>query len=128
MPLSLAVGFAMIASYILSSTFVPVLSVWLLKPESERHDEAGRQGADVFENVRSVVSSVHLPRIMAARWLLVARISWRPACLILVGGAWWLLGREIFPVVDAGQFRLRMRAPDGTHIARTEQYAKQALQ
>ena len=39
-----------------------------------------------------------------------------------------LLGRDIFPVVDAGQFRLRMRAPDGTHIARTEQYAKQALQ
>src|SRR5262249_55872484 len=27
-PLSLAVGFAMIASYFLSSTFVPVLSVW----------------------------------------------------------------------------------------------------
>jgi multidrug efflux pump subunit AcrB len=30
-PLSLAVGFSMIASYILSSTFVPVLSVWLLR-------------------------------------------------------------------------------------------------
>ena len=29
-PLSLAVGFSMIASYILSSTFVPVLSMWLL--------------------------------------------------------------------------------------------------
>ena len=30
-PLSLAVGFAMLASYVLSSTFVPVLSVWLLR-------------------------------------------------------------------------------------------------
>src|SRR5260370_27624901 len=30
-PLSLAVGFAMVSSYILSSTVVPVLSVWLLK-------------------------------------------------------------------------------------------------
>src|SRR5206468_8641597 len=30
-PLALAVGFAMIASYLLSSTFVPVLSVWLLR-------------------------------------------------------------------------------------------------
>ena len=30
-PLSLAVGFAMVASYLLSSTFVPVLSVWLLR-------------------------------------------------------------------------------------------------
>ena len=45
-PLSLAVGFAMIASYILSSTFVPVLSVWLLQAcshDSRRHaDEADR--------------------------------------------------------------------------------------
>jgi multidrug efflux pump subunit AcrB len=38
------------------------------------------------------------------------------------------LGRGIFPAVDAGQFRLRMRAADGTHIARSEQPAKQALQ
>ncbi len=30
-PLSLAVGGAMITSYLLSSTFVPVLSVWLLE-------------------------------------------------------------------------------------------------
>src|SRR5271170_6957366 len=31
MPLTLAVGFAMISSYLLSSTFVPILSVYLLK-------------------------------------------------------------------------------------------------
>src|SRR5207237_7940842 len=30
-PLSLAVGFSMITSYILSSTFVPVVSSWLLR-------------------------------------------------------------------------------------------------
>src|SRR5207247_2369955 len=30
-PLSLAVGFSMIASYVLSSTFVPVMSSWLLR-------------------------------------------------------------------------------------------------
>src|SRR5205823_10117711 len=39
-PLALAVGFAMITSYLLSSTFVPVLSVWLLRhyhqPEAAR--------------------------------------------------------------------------------------------
>src|SRR5207247_4716909 len=30
-PLALAVGFAMVTSYFLSSTFVPVMSVWLLR-------------------------------------------------------------------------------------------------
>ena len=35
-PLSLAVGFAMVASYLLSSTFVPVLSTWLLRHHHHR--------------------------------------------------------------------------------------------
>ena len=39
LPLSLAVGFAMISSYLLSSTFVAVLSVWLLK-----HHGGGARG------------------------------------------------------------------------------------
>ena len=30
-PLSLAVGFSMVASYLLSSTLVPVLSIWMLR-------------------------------------------------------------------------------------------------
>src|SRR6478752_6697624 len=40
-PMSLAVGFAMIASYVLSSTLVPVLSVWLLK--SQQHSSSQKQ-------------------------------------------------------------------------------------
>ena len=42
-PLSLAVGFSMIASYFLSSTLVPVLSVWLLKHPG-RHAEEEHKG------------------------------------------------------------------------------------
>ena len=38
------------------------------------------------------------------------------------------LGTEIFPTIDTGQFRLRMRAPDGTDIDRTEQIALKALE
>ena len=30
-PLALAVGFSMVTSYLLSSTFVPVMSTWLLR-------------------------------------------------------------------------------------------------
>src|SRR5205807_453682 len=38
LPLSLAVGFSMIASYVLSTTLVPILSVWLLRG----HEEAAK--------------------------------------------------------------------------------------
>ncbi len=118
-PLSLAVGFAMIASYLLSSTFVPVMAVWLLKPHSDH-----RNDTTFFDTVRRKYESM-LQGLVHARWFVL--FGYVAACLLiafLIGGQ---LGRSIFPVVDAGQFRLRMRAPDGTHIQRTEKYAQQAL-
>ena len=42
MPLTLAVGFAMISSYLLSSTFVPIMSVYLLK-HKEHHGSRARR-------------------------------------------------------------------------------------
>jgi multidrug efflux pump subunit AcrB len=114
-PLALAVGFAMIGSYILSSTFVPVVSVWLLRRRHHGEDDGssfGRLGRGYAWLVSTLV---------AARWLVVG--AYAAAAL---GAIVWLgprLGREIFPLVDAGQFRLRIRAPDGTQIARTERYA-----
>jgi hypothetical protein len=44
-----------------------------------------------------------------------------------IAGVWPRLGWEIFPATDASAFRLRLRAPDGTHIGRTEQITQQAL-
>jgi multidrug efflux pump subunit AcrB len=117
-PLSLSVGFAMMGSYILSSSFVPVLSVWLMK--HQRHD----QGESFFDRLRGTYESV-LARLVHARWLVIGVYLAGSAAVIGVLGP--QLGRGIFPVVDAGQFRLRMRAPDGTHIERTEQLAKEAL-
>ena len=118
-PLSLAVGFAMIASYLLSSTFVPVMAVWLLKKHSEKSN-----GKTWFDKLRSGYEAT-LGVLVAARWLLLpGYLVASVLIIVLVGGQ---LGRNIFPNVDSGQFRLRMRAPDGTHIQRTEKYAKEAL-
>ena len=135
-PLSLAVGFSMIASYILSSTFVPVVSTWLLR-SSSNESRLGEPEGVIPRTVqivrgrtpsgspangwfsRFVVASVRL------RWLIV------PAYLVACGATlFWAsgqLGIEIFPTVDAGEFRLRFRAPDGTHIDTTEQIALKIL-
>src|SRR6516164_2014475 len=58
LPLSLAVGGAMVTSYLLSSTFVPVLCVWLLENRHGAHGPEGRPGfftrmQDRFERVVS---------------------------------------------------------------------------
>jgi multidrug efflux pump subunit AcrB len=61
-PLALAVGFSMIASYFLSSTLVPILSIWLLRSEHGRH-ERPMLLQRIYEGFLRVT--------MATRWLLV---------------------------------------------------------
>src|SRR6266851_3361710 len=51
-PISLAVGFSMLASYVLSNSLVPVLSVWLLR---RHHRDAGR--ASDFDAFRERVAA-----------------------------------------------------------------------
>lgn len=121
-PLSLAVGFSMLASYILSSTFVPVLSIWLLK-----HEEDGEQAPheSAFDRMRQGYQTT-LDRLVRMRVAVIA--AYLGVSFFLIGAFGLQLGRDIFPVVNAGQFRLRLRAPDGTHIGRSEEYAKSALE
>jgi multidrug efflux pump subunit AcrB len=116
-PLSLAVGFAMIASYVLSSTFVPIMSAWLLKrPESGAPHESKGQGGALGEIVRSAVTS---------RWLLVPIYVAAAIAIVVLGSR--LIGTEIFPQVDAGQFQFRLKAPTGTRIEQTEAMTQEAL-
>ena len=116
-PLALAVGFSMIASYMLSSTFLPVLCVWLLKNKEVGHKPAHGSATGPFGRV------VHTT--VAARWLLA------PLYLVGAGGvlffATWQLGTEIFPQIDAGQFQFRLKAPTGTRIEQTEAITQEAL-
>jgi multidrug efflux pump subunit AcrB len=122
-PLALAVGFSMVTSYILSSTFVPVTSVWLLR---HVHLAPGSTpGRFSFARFRAVYERV-LRAVMHLRWFLVAGYAVAAGLLIwLVGGR---LGTDIFPRVDSGQFQLRLRAADGTRLELTEEIAQQALE
>ncbi len=137
-PLALAVGFAMIASYLLSSTFVSVASVWLLRHSRSRlpggtsealtkagHSGPARQaGPTLFDRFREAYERT-VGKFLQFRGLVIP--AYLAACLLLILLIGGRLGREIFPVVDAGQFRLRLRAADGTHIAKSEETAKAAL-
>jgi multidrug efflux pump subunit AcrB len=116
-PMSLAVGFSMLASYILSSTFVPVLSTWLLRHADPRESERVLRFRAGFRRA--------LEKLVAWRWVLVP--AYLAACVAIVSVVGGRLGTEIFPLVDAGEFRLRLRAPDGTHFERTEQLTLDVL-
>ncbi|MBS1841520.1 MAG: efflux RND transporter permease subunit [Acidobacteria bacterium] len=119
-PLSLAVGFAMAASYFLSSTLVPVLSTWIL----HEHPPEREDTPSLLHRVRDRLGRI-LNRLMAIRGLTVsAYVVVSIAVLVLLGP---YLGREIFPRVSSGQLLLRFRAPIGTRVETTERLSLDVL-
>ena len=117
-PVALAVGFSMVASWLLSSTLVPVLAVWWARGGEGKAGSGGSSGGWRWW---AVVSA----GLLRLRWLVV------PAALLLavavVVGVLPRLGRDLFPQVDAGQLQLRLRAPAGTPVEDTEKIAQRVL-
>jgi multidrug efflux pump subunit AcrB len=122
-PLSLAVGFAMVASFLLSSSLVPVLSVWLLGRQRASADEAVHR-EDWVERLRGRLAGL-LQRLASVRWLLVGAYAVVTIAIVVAVGL--TLGREIFPNSGAHLFQLRFRAPAGTMFENTERLATDVL-
>jgi len=114
-PLSLAVAFSMIASYLLSSTLVPVFAAWLMK-QSNPAEEQG--------HLRAFYSR-YLNVTLRFRWPLVLGYLVVSSALIFL--LLPMLGTEIFPDANAPLLRLRLRAPTGTRIEETERIVLHAL-
>jgi multidrug efflux pump subunit AcrB len=118
-PLSLAVGFAMISSYLLSSSLVPVFSTWLIR--QAHHVEEGR---GLFGRLKAFYRP-YLQAVLRFRWVLVA------AYLAVSIGLLYIylprMGTEIFPDPNAPMVRIRLRVPVGTRIEQTERQVLKAL-
>jgi multidrug efflux pump subunit AcrB len=122
-PLSLAVGFSMIASFVLSSSLVPVLSVWLLGSR-RAPARAHVHGEDWVDRLRNRLGRF-LQRLAPARWILVTAYAGVTIGVVVAVGL--TLGREIFPAGGVSQFQLRFRAPAGTKFESTERLATDVL-
>ena len=120
-PLSLAVGFSMGASYLLSSSLVPVLSNWILKQEK---NEPEHPKEERFERFRRRFQGV-LERIMEFPKLLLGVYAIAAVLIFMLLGP--LIAQEIFPSSASKQFRLRIDAPDGTRVAVTEALVQRVL-
>ena len=123
LPLSLAVGFAMGASYLLSSSLVPVLANWMLKAKpSEHRENAHRESSfDRFRHRfdRALERAMSIPAILLSAYGIVALLV-----LLFITPH---IAEEIFPSAASTQFRLRIDAPDGTRVAVTEDLVKRVL-
>lgn len=127
-PLALAVGFSMIASYLLSSTLVPVLTVWWTKKQKpltlEHATDAESGTVDRVEVRRGFFAALIRPLVVMRFLLVPIYLAGAVFAISLIAPR---LGNEIFPQVDAGQLQLRFRAPAGTKLETTEQIALRIL-
>ena len=138
LPLSLSIGFAMIASYVAAQTLVPVIANWWLKADRYQHahaslaldaEEVGEVNDHLrheqqepgkitgFERfklrfMRVLESGMNKSRIVVTVYIIGA--------LLLAGGCYMWIGKDLMPHVNTGQFQVRLRMPDGTRLERTE--------
>lgn len=117
-PLSLSVGFAMIASYVLSLTLVPILVIKLLKHTSP--PQPSRYFVKFKENYESLLNNIFSVQKLIITLYFVG-------CFLVLLVLSKLINIELFPSVDTGQFRLRIDAPAGTRVEETEQITHKIL-
>ncbi|RXK60582.1 efflux RND transporter permease subunit [Lacibacter luteus] len=150
LPLALAIGFSMVASYFLAQTFVPVLANWLMKVKHHKHP-SGRDMTDAEEMEAAGISDTEQDswKLKAAlaegknidhkesmfdkmrkrylsfieRMMPYRKIIVTGYLLIVCAVAAWMIssiGRDVLPKANGKQFQVRLRMPDGTRIENTE--------
>ncbi|HVX51930.1 MAG TPA: efflux RND transporter permease subunit, partial [Chitinophagaceae bacterium] len=120
-PLSLAVGFAMIPSFLLSQSFVPVLANWWLH---HRLTGKERQANSFFNRLRKgyVQQGSRLkirPSLITFFFVLLS--------ITLAALLFYNSGTTLFPHADTGQEQVRLRMPVGTRLERTEDATRKLL-
>lgn len=151
LPLSLSIGLTMIVSYILALTLVPILSNWMIKAEKytyhhgQLHAHAGQaldkqeekqveqhleqeikhpDKNDFFERVKLRYRKVLMKNMPRKKWLVPLYL------LVAIGLAAWgfvVIGKDMMPKLNNGQFQVRIKEPDGTRLERTEDKVRQVL-
>jgi len=152
LPLSLAIGLTMIVSYVLAQTLVPILSNWMIKAEryqTYHHDKVHAHAGEsldkkeegqvnrhrqeeidhpeknnFFEKVKSRFIKI-ITGLMPRKKLIVP--IYLVVVIVLAGIGFVVIGKDMMPKLNNGQFQIRMKEPQGTRLERTEDKFKQVL-
>jgi multidrug efflux pump subunit AcrB len=123
LPLSLAVAFAMIASFIASQTFVPILANWLMKTDNFHHYRPSfhKKKLTRFEKFKRrylVFMKYAQQRVTGVL------VSYAAVVILLIGAGVWLIGTDILPASNSGDIQVRIVAPPGSRLEKTEEYLR----
>jgi multidrug efflux pump subunit AcrB len=126
-PLAEAVVFAMLASYFLSRTVVPTMAKFLLVEHDAEKEKQKKQSRNPFirfqlaferrfEQFRSFYHGLLGLSLQHSTVFLILFVAF---CIGSFALLYPWLGQDFFPSVDAGQFKLHVRARTGTRIEET---------
>ncbi|HSQ54186.1 MAG TPA: efflux RND transporter permease subunit, partial [Gemmata sp.] len=123
-PLTMAVAFAMLASFLLSWTFVPALCAKLLRGHGH-HGQHHRSGIFTRMYARIDAGITWMARTYSS--LLALALRHRVAVLLCIAALFAtsltlarVIGQEFFPAVDAGQITIQVRGPSNLRLDATE--------
>src|SRR5712672_454459 len=133
-PLAESVVFAMLASYVLSRTIVPTMAKYLVR--GEKHGDKASNVSnplvrlqerfeEAFEKFRASYRRMLEFCLGHRRIFLIAFFA---SCLGSLAILLPWLGRDFFPSVDSGTFKLHLRAPTGMRIEETANLCDQVEQ
>jgi HAE1 family hydrophobic/amphiphilic exporter-1 len=120
--LSLAVVLAMLASYVVAMTVIPIYCARFLTAE-EAHEEETGEGHRVlgaFNRLYERLAGRYARMLDGAldhKYVVIAAVT---VLFVVTMSGYRLLGTELFPRTDAGQFIVNVRAPRGSRIEVTE--------
>jgi multidrug efflux pump subunit AcrB len=152
LPLSMSIGLTMIVSYILAQTLVPILSNWMIKAERYQyhHGKPHAHAANDFDNAEEKQINLHkeeetehpeendffekvksrfiniLNSLMPGKKLIIS--VYLVAVIGLAAIGFVIIGKDMMPKLNNGQFQLRLDEPEGTRLEVTEDKFKQVLQ
>ena len=126
-PMAMSVCFAMIASFILSRTLVPTLSLYLLKPHGHLAEgdhalaRVQRSFERSFDNVKEQYRNLLALAMTRRRLFVTGFLGAVVVSMVLVP----FLGQDFFPAVDSGQITLHARTVPGMRVEDTTQVVAQ---
>lgn len=116
MPLSIAVGAAMIASFLASQTFVPVMANYLMKHD-RKTKEASKESK--FDRFKARYLRFISRNERKGNWIFILYIL---VVALLAGVLFKGIGTDILPPSDSRDIQIRIKAEDGADLDKTEEY------
>ena len=153
LPLSMSIGFAMIASFLLSQSIVPIIANYLLKEDmfAYHHGEPPHTNAgfgldkaetgqiveharkerkepeknNFFENIKLRFTTALSKFILKKK----RNVSFYLVITTLLTALCFMhIGKDMLPKTNNGQYQVRLRLPEGTRLERTETMVLDVLQ